>query len=68
MVEVSRIARENGSSSFLIGSKFTNVVLRNLFWVKKYSTWNCTQFTTDSNLCLSVFRYSTAHCQLSVNI
>ena len=68
MVEVSRIARENGSRSFLIGSKFTNVVLHNLFWVKKYSTWNCTQLTTDSNPCLSAFGYSTAHCQLGVNI
>ena len=38
MVEVSRIARENGSRSFLMGSKFTNVVLHNLFRVKKYST------------------------------
>ena len=35
MVEVSRIAKENGSISILMENKFANVVLYNLFRVKK---------------------------------
>ena len=38
MVEVSRIAKENGSISILMESKFANVVLYNLFRVKKNSS------------------------------
>ena len=38
MVEVSLTAKENGSRSILLENKFTNVVLYNLFRVKKYST------------------------------
>ena len=38
MVEVSRIAEENGSRSISMENKFPNVVLCNLFRVKKYST------------------------------
>ena len=38
MVEVLRITEANGSRSTLMENKFTNVVLYNLFKVKKYST------------------------------
>ena len=36
MVEVSRIAKENGSRPVLTGKKLINTVLYNLFIVKKY--------------------------------
>ena len=52
MVEVLRIAKENGSRSIFMENKFTNYM----------------QCTTDNSPCLSVFKYSTATWQLSVNI
>ena len=68
MVEVLRIAKENGSRSILVENKFTNAVLHNLFRVKKYSMCDCTQHIKDNNPCLSIFKYSIVHWQLSVNI
>ena len=37
MIEVSRIAKENGNR-FENENKFTNAVMQELLWVKKYST------------------------------
>lgn len=67
MVEVSRIAKENGIRPVLIEKKFTNSVLYNLFGAK-----NCKIVCTNvQQTIVSVFLYLNSvkvYWQLSVNV
>ena len=55
MVDVSRIAKENGSRSILMENRFTNVVLHNLFRVKKF--YMCGIVRSVQQTILPVFPY-----------
>ena len=65
MVEVSRIAKENGIRSILMENKFTNVVLHNLFRVKKHS--KCGTVRSVQQTIISVFP-NLSTVLLSINI
>ena len=70
MVEVSRIAKENGIRPVLIEKKFTNSVLYNLFGAKKYSAIEIVCTNVQQTI-VSVFLYLNSvkvYWQLSVNV